>query len=333
MTTDFELYDSPSDGISRVQFHPQSSDLLLATSWDGSAYVYSVSSNRTRAKLATGTALLDGCFSGSNNGRLYVGGLSQQLLRLDTSLFKQDVVGQHGAPIKAVSMCSSTMRVFTGSWDATVRAWDDRATTSAALTTETKLPDKVYSMDLVGNSLLVAMANRHVHLYDTRKPDTPVQRRESSLKYQTRCVRLFPDATGFVCSSIEGRVAVEWIEATEAAQAKKYAFKCHREPVVDAGESAELVYPVNALAFHPLHGTFATGGADGVVSVWDAMHRKRVKQLQQKYRSPVSSLSFSPDGRFLAVAASYGYEEGEKDHDPDVVHIHIVDESDVRPKA
>ena len=35
------------------------------------------------------------------------------------------------------------------------------------------------------------------------------QKRESSLKYQTRCVRSFPNKTGYVLSSIEGRVAVE----------------------------------------------------------------------------------------------------------------------------
>ena len=40
-------------------------------------------------------------------------------------------------------------------------------------------------------------------------------------------------------------------------EAKKYAFKCHR---VD-----NVVYPVNAITFHPGFGTFATGGCDGVV--------------------------------------------------------------------
>ena len=40
-------------------------------------------------------------------------------------------------------------------------------------------------------------------------------------------------------------------------QARRYAFKCHRKS--DTGK--DTVYPVNAIAFHPIHGTFASGGA------------------------------------------------------------------------
>ena len=40
-------------------------------------------------------------------------------------------------------------------------------------------------------------------------------------------------------------------------QARKYAFKCHRRS--EGGR--DTVFPVNAIAFAPFHGTFATGGA------------------------------------------------------------------------
>ena len=46
----------------------------------------------------------------------------------------------------------------------------------------------------------------------------PEQERESSLRYQTRCVRCFPDATGFALSSIEGRIAMEYFDLSEAVQ-------------------------------------------------------------------------------------------------------------------
>lgn len=39
-------------------------------------------------------------------------------------------------------------------------------------------------------------------------------------------------------------------------QARKYAFKCHRK----AEDGKDVVYPVNAMSFHPRFGTFATGG-------------------------------------------------------------------------
>lgn len=60
---------------------------------------------------------------------------------------------------------------------------------------------------------------------------------------------------GFVLSSIEGRVAVEYFDTQQEVQQKKYAFKCHRIKE----ESIEKVYPVNAIAFHNVHNTFATG--------------------------------------------------------------------------
>ena len=49
---------------------------------------------------------------------------------------------------------------------------------------------------------------------------------------------------------------MEYFDNSEQAQSRKYAFKCHRRS--EAGR--DLVYPVNAIAFHPLFGTFATGG-------------------------------------------------------------------------
>lgn len=78
-------------------------------------------------------------------------------------------------------------------------------------------------------------------------------------------------------SSIEGRVAVEYFDQDPEVQRAKYAFKCHR--VKD--ESGELIYPVNAIAFHPVHRTFATGGSDAMVNMWDPFNRKRLCQFRK----------------------------------------------------
>ena len=85
------------------------------------------------------------------------------------------------------------------------------------------------------------------------------QKRESSLKYQTRCLSCFPNKQGYVLSSIEGRVAVEYLDPNPEVQKRKYAFKCHRNKDGDV----EHIYPVNAISFHKEHNTFATGGSDG----------------------------------------------------------------------
>lgn len=48
----------------------------------------------------------------------------------------------------------------------------------------------------------------------------------------------------------------KWLKGC-MVQARKYAFKCHRRS--EGGR--DTVFPVNAIAFAPFHGTFATGGA------------------------------------------------------------------------
>lgn len=60
---------------------------------------------------------------------------------------------------------------------------------------------------------------------------------------------------GYVLSSIEGRVAVEYLDPSPEVQKKKYAFKCHRLKE----NNIEQIYPVNAISFHNIHNTFATG--------------------------------------------------------------------------
>ena len=97
-------------------------------------------------------------------------------------------------------------------------------------------------------------------------------------------MRCFPNKSGYVVSSIEGRVAVEYLDPSAEAQKKKYAFKCHRMKE----NGIENIYPVNAISFHKDYNTFATGGSDGYVNIWDGYNKKRLCQF---HRSVDRSLS------------------------------------------
>lgn len=154
--------------------------------------------------------------------------------------------------------------VASAGWDSRFYLWDSRQNKAASTL---KLPGKAFSMDVDPhrNRVVVATSGRRICFIDVRKPEaestfsaTLALDREASLKYQTRTVRYFPDGTGIALGSIEGRVAVEYLEELGVpSERKKYAFKCHR--------SGDIVYPVNCIDFHPRFGTFATGGCDGTV--------------------------------------------------------------------
>ncbi|XP_042893725.1 mitotic checkpoint protein BUB3-like [Penaeus japonicus] len=154
------------------------------------------------------------------------------------------------------------------------------------------------------------------------------QRRESSLKYQTRCIQCFPNKQGYVVSSIEGRVAVEYLDPSPEVQKKKYAFKCHRLKE----DGIEKIFPVNAISFHNGYNTFATGGSDGYVNIWDGFNKKRLCQFH-RYPTSISSLCFSNDGNTLAIACSYMYEQEEIDPMPeDCIFIRRVTDQETKPK-
>ena len=133
-------------------------------------------------------------------------------------------------------------------------------------------------------------------------------------------MRCFPNKSGYVVSSIEGRVAVEYLDPSAEAQKKKYAFKCHRMKE----NGIENIYPVNAISFHKDYNTFATGGSDGYVNIWDGYNKKRLCQFHRlvnkslndfkscstiRYPTSIASLAFAGDGSVLAIASSYMYEQ------------------------
>lgn len=121
------------------------------------------------------------------------------------------------------------------------------------------------------------------------------------------------------------RVAIEYLDDIGISSGKKkYAFKCHRVN--------DTIYPVNDIAFHPIHGTFATGGADGTVITWDGNNKKKLSSMA-KCPTSIACLAFNNDGTQIAIASSYTYEEGERDHPREEIYVRDVLESEVRPKA
>lgn len=209
--------------------------------------------------------------------------------------------------MRCLRLAGDSGLLVSGSWDGSVRGWDTR--TNEKTPTIGKVDGKVYAMDARKN-LVVAVSNKGtVFVFDVRKGAFRLeQTREASLRHQIRDVAIFPDEEGFVLASVEGRVAVEFVDPSPQVQENKYAFKCHRGNL----DGVPTAFPVNAIAFNEKYGTFATGGCDQTVCVWDGQRRKKISQLP-RYPSSISSLDFNYDGTLLAIASSYTFEQGEKE--------------------
>ncbi|KAI0685726.1 WD40 repeat-like protein [Cytidiella melzeri] len=302
LSDQIELSSPPFDSVSSVRFSPSNPAQLLVSAWDTTVRLYDVDANEQKAKFDHRAAVLACSFATPE--RAYSGGLDTYVRELDLSTENINHLGHHSDAISCLSYARDTNAVVSGSWDRTVRFWDPRASTPQQ--SSYTVPERVYQMDLVNNNLVVAMASRLFYIYDIRKMDSP-QSRESSLKFMTRSLACMADGQGYATASVEGRIAVEYFDPGPEAQEKKYAFKCHRQTINDV----DHVWPVNALAFHPVYNTFASAGSDGTVSIWDHKLKKRLRQYP-KYNAAVPSVAFNCDGTKLAVGVSYMWDEGEQ---------------------
>ncbi|RHY29169.1 hypothetical protein DYB32_005379 [Aphanomyces invadans] len=277
------LHPSPSDGISCVRFSPDACDWLLATSWDKSMSLYDVPSNRLRVKVDADHALL-ACAFGATRTQAFSGGVEGIVGSHDLEVANHVTkLGTHDKAVAHIRFNALTGQVLSGSWDGCVSGWDPK---SNSRTIHLEQSGKVYALSTQENLVVVGTSTKRIALYDIRRTNEPIQDIESPLKYQIRCIELFPDAQGYAIGSTEGRVALEYVDPAR----KGYAFKCHREKISD---SETYVFPINAIAFHPRFGTFATGGCDGMINVWDGDNKKRINQFLQNQttRYPTRSQS------------------------------------------
>lgn len=203
------------------------------------------------------------------------------------------------------------------------------------------LPGKCFSASAGPDRIVAATWSLGVSVYRAQdlsagRVHAPEAQRSSKAKSQTREVRCDPKGAGYALAAVDGKVSVEYFDSEGR---RPFAFKCHRRaagatsagwglsgggktssPSAQRGplslsrrdkrpDGEATVHPVNAVAFHPM-ATFATGGCDGAVHVWDPHHQKRIHSFPV-LPAPVASLDVSPDGTAVAVAASYTYELGE----------------------
>lgn len=256
-------------------------------------------------------------------------------------------MSEHTKPVRCVVYSAAHQILVSASWDSTLHFHN--LANPGGPPAVVALPGKPHAMAVSPTKVVVAMTARLVHIFDLpsvaqafTSSDNPAaiikpwQQRESSLKFLTRAVACMPNDAGYATSSIEGRVAVEWFEDSAESQARKYAFKCHRQAAPEEEGGGDVVYPVNALAFHPVYGkTFASGGGDATVALWDAEAKRRMKQYQG-FGNSIASISFSRNGKYVALGVCPGFETGQEDYSGQgqtKVVIREMSESEARGKG
>lgn len=343
MSTQQELQDPPTDAITSVRWS-RNGEAILVGAWDSRTRVYRKGDDNSfslesRQQEFEGPCL-DACWGRDGENTAYVVELHGEVLKYDTSNEEVSTLSTHDQPSNKVAFSPPQNILISTSWDGTMHVHDPDSKTYIRL----KLAAKPFALCLTSERLVVAMAERKVSVYELQRlrqlldesgstesdqqilEEKPWQERESSLKFMARAVAALPDGTGFATSSIEGRVSVERFDPER--QKDTYAFKCHRQTQVTKDEEGkdievDVVYPVNALAFHPTLSTFATGGGDGVVALWDAQTKRRIK-MYQALPASIAALDFSPDGKSLAIGVCPGFEDGKEDVEIDPSLIKVV---------
>ncbi|KAK8855312.1 WD40-repeat-containing domain protein [Apiospora arundinis] len=355
-----------ADTISSVSWSPAANH-LAAASWDGKVRIYDVASGpsaRAAAMLSVDSPVLS-CDWAKDGTMVLAGGADKQPHLLHLATGQQAAIGSHDAPIRSVRFldtttlgASSPAHLFaTGSWDKTVKYWDLRQQEPLATL---KCADRVYAMDTKSSLLVIATAERKIHLVDLRNPSVFLRTSDSPLKHQTRAVSVFPDGRGWATTSIEGRCGINAVDEPRDGKSTNFTFRCHRS--APDYKKTTKVYAVNDVQFHPVHtATFVTAGSDGSFHFWDRVTHTRYKPYEppaaamaaaatstlankggrsssdsDSARAAITTTAFNRDGSLFAYAVGYDWSKGHAANLPDYPNrlvLHSVTDEDVKPRG
>ncbi|KAI3835835.1 hypothetical protein MKW92_019700 [Papaver armeniacum] len=325
----YEVVQPPTDSISSLCFSPKANH-LVATSWDNQVRCWEIQRSGTsissvaKASISHEQPVL--CSAWKDDGTaVFSGGCDKQVKMWPLlSGGQSETVAVHDAPVKEVAWIPEMNLLVTGSWDKTLKYWDIRQKTAPVHTQQ--LPERCYALSVKYPLMVVGTADPNLIVFDLNRPQQEFKRIVSPLKYQTKCVAVFPDQQGFLVGSIEGRVGVHHLD--EALKEKNFTFKCHRV--------GQEIYSVNSINFHPVHRTLATAGSDGVFNFWDKDSKQRLKNME-RCNNPITCSAFNSDGSIYAYAVCYDWSKGAENHKPATakssIFLHLPPDSDVKPKS
>ncbi|KAA0175096.1 hypothetical protein FNF27_03394 [Cafeteria roenbergensis] len=354
------------DTISSISWAP-SGRFLCTAGWDAKVRVFQLNAMPPAANAGAtykgaqnsiGAPVLDAKWLAED--QLVFCGLNRQVQIWNVTANSLTAVGIHDAGVRNVVPIPEMGAVVSAGFDKALRVFDVRTPRCVHVV---PLASTVMSMDaaldlvVVAGGQIEASSNKAynrragaIELFNMRMLPRPERQFESPLKFQSRVVKVFPDASSFVLGSVEGRCTFRLRDAARdgVKDAGGFNFRCHRDTRNNA-------YCVNAIDTQPNTGgapgpgrsrpfsdVFITGGSNGSITLWDRGLRKRVsEQWPGRPQTPISALKFDPTGYYLAYAHGYDWSKGSlgrKEHMAEwgpqatSLHIHNVTEDDMTPR-
>ncbi|RZC89119.1 hypothetical protein C5167_030810 [Papaver somniferum] len=326
------------DGISKVRFAPKSNNLLIS-SWDSNLRLFDLDTSKLRSEIPLEVGLLGCCFQDESTA-FSIGSdccLRSTMIMLHAKIahlqFPEELhchvtchdlnsgihetVGNHDDLATCVEYSQETCQAITGGFNKRITSWDMRM--GKAVVYSVHIGVEVESISLRGCHLAVGTGTS-VNIYDLRNLNEPLET-QFSMEYSVSCVGLFPDSKGCAVGSVDGLVAVQCLDLSDAND-MSYMFRCQPK----SRDGKRHLVSVNDVVFNPSHyGAFVTGDNEGYAIMWSAQSRKRLFQFT-KYPNSVSSLSYNSSGQFLAVASSYTHQEANEREEPPQIFIHEMNE-------
>lgn len=327
---DVPVKDVPDDSISCIRFSP-AGEFLAAASWNGEVRIWEINGNGdsiAKSMLKHEGPVLD-CAWSKDGTKVFGAGADKAVRMLDLGGNGQaQQVAAHEQPIKSIQSVEVNGQpiLVSGGWDKKVKYWDLRTSNPIA---ELDTQDRVYTMDSKDNLLVVGTADRWINVVNLKEPQKWYKSVQSPLKWQTRVVSCFADATGFAVGSIEGRCAIQYVEDKDSGS--NFSFKCHR---TNPSSTVQNVYAVNSIRFHPVLGTFSTAGSDGTFHFWDKDAKHRLKGYPETGQT-ISSTDFNRNGMVFAYASSYDWSKGFTGHQPNSqnkIMLHPITGDECKPR-
>lgn len=230
-----------------------------------------------------------------DNGRIVCGGADKQVLLMDVS------TGQairkfrgHNGNINCVKFNDDSSLILSGSYDATLRAWDCRSRTYDPVQIMDEAKDSITSLHLSQHEILTGSVDGTVRRYDIRFGKLY----SDTIGHPVTSVKFSQDGHCTLVSSLDDHIRL--LDKDTGELLNQYTSHCNSEYKLDSCFTNDDAFVMS-------------GSENGKIYFWDLVEATVTQTLEQTTPSSskgrpcvIYSLSYHPSKICLLSAGSYG---------------------------